>query len=1015
MKTIPKPDTPIQHQTTVFYFVGEQKNCKLILRHEFSFFYAIKKIIQRDYNNMKTEQPGSIQPQPASSRAETPVTADPVSRYRVWLARIVLFIFKSPQLANLFLPQQNTPPSEAGNGANMKRISDRSVANVMDDQAALVDGQAEPVDARAAPAAPMDGRAASVNARTVPVDGQTASKNAQATLSSEWHSLQRIQSPALYQTEPFLEIFYQEMLKGGSTEERSRTSSEKLKKLKKLEKQETEKTLRRARELGKEQEKLRELEDLKDRESLQDDMEQKRAVKPGEWEEKKLGRQLAKLEKLEQQEKQKKLDKLDTSFQDSRQEDGFADLKGKVLLRHLLHEQKNMDKESFAGRLMALPVSQKLIIRSILNNITTNALVHRSIHGHPRDLVSREQIELLELIESNEATCKEFIYSGVHPITESWASVQNKQFATISGCIKFRVREDIEKELLDIKWKHDLFSVNVAEIESLLSKKTLNAEEKEKLNKALPLLGYARQTLLDIRLSAVGRRWHDSMLQDPSSWPAEIPGYKLYSKLLEIDRLRSPEIDQAQLDYICAEHDKNGGKHRLSVAVEGAGPSGLLTAITQFHQGARVHVFEVRDTGYDRVQVVRLDPLWMHTLKFYLGEKYFSLFGDKEGKGRIYEDGFGEIVTSDLEEALHIRFSELNSLVSDDDKLSRLALYRLDDLEPPQRKGGKYTAKAIFDAQKNKHLPDKSIADNKETVEKEIDMLICAGGKNSTLTKKHFKRLDMINERDYGVTSWESNGKAKITNDSLDTFHDFRNMIVCDRDFLQKVNDRFNAEFKKIPVKNSEAIQSRQRFPEEIQGAAWEDIFKSVTGTVLQTRTFENKGLIYIGMEIPEKIAEFGNDIEKKLTEVDAAYAGEAKKIFQQAWFQAVGEYYGLERKGASDDTMKRDFTAMFPVSQHRLEENVVVEESADKAQVIITAVGDAKASPHFMRYSGLTGAREHILSLSKFTRGLSSNPDNSDALMEQLEQEDQRTADFVIDRGRIFLDADCPTTGTGL
>ena len=717
----------------------------------------------------------------------------------------------------------------------------------------------------------------------------------------------------------------------------------------------------------------------------------------------------------------KKLEKLDTYFKDSRQLDGFTDLKNEIFLRHLLHAQKNTSKENFIDRLMALPASQKLFLRDILNNIITNALVNHSIHGHPRDLVSREHIELLKLIESNDATCKEFIRSGMHPITKSWASVQNQGFATISACMTARAREDIAgiAEPLRSLLNNRVSLLDIAEIETLLFKKTLSKEEEKKLNKALPLISYARQNLLDIRLSPVGRRWHNDMLQSPDNWPDGL-AYRLFQQFLQIDKLRSPKIDQAQLNFICTEHDKNGGEHPLSVAVEGAGPSGLLTAITQFHKGAHVHVFEERDTGYDRAQIVRLDPLWMHTLKFYLGEKYFSLFGVKAGRGGAAEDGFGEIVTANLEDALHARFSELNSMVNNDNKLSRLALHRLDSLEPPREEGGKYTVKAVFNTRKDKHLGYKAVDEDRKTVEKEIDMLICAGGKNSTLTKKYFNQQMVTNKRDYGVSSWESNKKTKVTNNALDTFPDFRNMLVCKADFLQNVKDHFNSAIKKVPLKpegetEETSVQAREQIDNGLKGIAWEDTFNSVTGMVLQTRTFENKGLIYIGMEIPEEIADLGDDIEQKLIGVDAAYAGGAKKLFHQAWFQAVGKYYGLEEKGVSDNTMRRGFTAMFPVTQHRLEKNVVVETSANGARVIITAAGDAKASPHFMRYSGLTGAREHISSLSRLTEGLFLDPENRDRLIEELEQEDQRTADFVIGRGQPFLDAARPTIGTEL
>ena len=269
---------------------------------------------------MKTERQSSGPSSSTPSYVRTSINASP-GKYRLWLARVVFFIFKSRRFASLFLPRQYIQTSGAGTGVNEKRLADRNAAN-MDDQ---------------------------------------------ATLNSEWNSLQRIQSPALYQTRQFLEIFYQNMLGSGSWEDCLRTPEE----------------------------------------------------------------------------KSKRLEQLDAYFKKSGQEHGFTDLKSEVFLRHLLHAKKHMDKAVFFARLMALPASQKIFVQDILNKIITNALVHHSIHGHPRDLVSREQIELLEFIESNDMVRKEFIQSGPHPVTESWALVQNRGFKTIASCINAQAEEDI--------------------------------------------------------------------------------------------------------------------------------------------------------------------------------------------------------------------------------------------------------------------------------------------------------------------------------------------------------------------------------------------------------------------------------------------------------------------------------------------------------------------------------------------------------------------------------------------
>src|SRR5262249_22288884 len=116
------------------------------------------------------------------------------------------------------------------------------------------------------------------------------------------------------------------------------------------------------------------------------------------------------------------------------------------------------------------------------------------------------------------------------------------------------------------------------------------------------------------------------------------------------------------------------------VGIEGAGPTGLLLAITQFEAGSNVSLFEKRSGLYDRSQIVRLDTKWMAMLKFYLGEQYYKLFLDENHKGVVREDGFGEITTMDLEAVLNIRLNELISMLEPKDQ-SQLEIFAAHDVK----------------------------------------------------------------------------------------------------------------------------------------------------------------------------------------------------------------------------------------------------------------------------------------------------------------------------------------------
>ncbi|MGI9277996.1 MAG: FAD-dependent oxidoreductase, partial [Endozoicomonas sp.] len=611
----------------------------------------------------------------------------------------------------------------------------------------------------------------------------------------------------------------------------------------------------------------------------------------------------------------------------------------------------------------------------------------------------------------------------------------------------------LEKEIQQIKTTVPDFQALMTELKTLdmdalsgrLSRgEPLRKEEGE-------LIARARKALLDIQLST-GRRWHESVLADRLNWPGG-EEYRCYIKLLEIDRLRSPQIDTAQRQWLIKQH-KSASRHP-HVAIEGAGPSGLTLALTQYQAGARVTVLEKRSTEYDRVQVVRLDPKWMNMLKFYLGDKYHELFSSEQGDfgrqgwGIIREDGFGEITTRYLEDALHMTLSELIS--TGEPGIERLAEHELTDVVEPED-GGKYrlktkvpirehhtegavteafkaTVKASlektelqsFTGDKEKVLKglsetsfkgftaSKNTGENVEEEVRDVDLLICAGGKNSSTVESQLKPVTVTTEEHYGVCTWEN---PEMANRPLDTFDDFRQVVVLDKAFQQEfrkqLEERFSVKDLELwmPTEKAAMVASHHSSAESF---ILQEMLKNIDGEVMQTRCFENKGLVYIGMEMPKEFRFY----MKKVIEVSLERRGLSKEqkselmtLYRQAWFQAVANSYGLDKKvGATADHMNRKFVTTFPVSQHRLHQNVRTLSHGD-GQLLVTAAGDAATSPHFMRYSGLTGARENILHLLTLTQAMASGVSEEELRQEvkALEAKSQRTADFVIERGRAFL-----------
>lgn len=131
----------------------------------------------------------------------------------------------------------------------------------------------------------------------------------------------------------------------------------------------------------------------------------------------------------------------------------------------------------------------------------------------------------------------------------------------------------------------------------------------------------------------------------------------------------STEIDDATLQWLLKENSKATSHPR--VAIVGGGPTGLFAGLEFFAKGADVKISEIRNELYHRHQIVRLDPLWVNKLKFYLGTDFEKYFGAEDQaytgttKPRIGNrsgDGFVETVINHLEDRLLDRVVLLNSL-----------------------------------------------------------------------------------------------------------------------------------------------------------------------------------------------------------------------------------------------------------------------------------------------------------------------------------------------------------------
>lgn len=711
---------------------------------------------------------------------------------------------------------------------------------------------------------------------------------------------------------------------------------------------------------------------------------------------------------------------LEKYFRESHQRGGFYEVE--IAMRRNFLFNLMDDENTFAILAKDNPFVQ-FLCEDVLTNIYEKATQEPSIHGHPRELVTLDDLRALRVMRhhfSQNSTMNHMLEVSISTINHKLEEMKHQ----------LQQKQDIFKKLEKL---------NVQDIQALptylqaLNDKFLQMSSSEMrdhvvLDETLQLILEGRKLLLDVELQS-GRFFDSSIwMSAPNQFVDETIRSGL-KKAGELDKLRGLAIDMAQIESFKKSHQQYS--HHARVAIEGGGPTGLLLALTQYEAGSKVSLFEKRSGLYDRSQIVRLDPKWMSMLKFYLGEKYYSTFVDQNHKGIIREDGFGEIATMDLEAILNIRVMELVSMLDSPSDVEIFAAHELTQVKSPDSPEGKFKLVAEYteaaEVGRNKQP-------SKQVEEREIDCLICAGGKSSAMRDRYLPSFVPVTKAEhYGVVSWYTKqqtpkavapafefGKRKDNTKKFNVFQDFRGMVEINQDF-------FNRFVGKLTGNQAQEIVKRMPFKEKVKSQvidtlnaffanrSFEDIVDP-NHTFFQTRTFENRGLIYIGMELPQALKQrldlLDSTLNDLFTQEGVTDPAERKKRIDHlmkevnyAFFQTVADSYGYGET-LTMENMDKKFAARFDVEQNRVENPFSEMTGAEGQKLLVTAAGDSFSSPHFMRYSGLTGARENILHLRQYSQAVNQDTSNRISSLELLDRAGRRTADFVIGRGRNFLAA---------
>lgn len=191
----------------------------------------------------------------------------------------------------------------------------------------------------------------------------------------------------------------------------------------------------------------------------------------------------------------------------------------------------------------------------------------------------------------------------------------------------------------------------------------------------------------------------------------------------------------------------------------------------------------------------------------------------------------------------------------------------------------------------------------------------------------------------------------------------------------------------------------------------------------IQLRVFENKLTFYTGAETPEGLSEFLKDLEKEKRRLPqgspkAGLYDALKAQVDKKWFAAIAykfmtdghsENADIIHMGPTQDPSKINFdpfpinTSTFPVVQYAVE-NAAKELSYQNCSLIVTALGDARASPHFYSGSGMSTGRVGIENTALLVRDFHGGKLNKEELVSQLATRLDNVKLQVLEKGKHFV-----------
>lgn len=530
-------------------------------------------------------------------------------------------------------------------------------------------------------------------------------------------------------------------------------------------------------------------------------------------------------------------------------------------------------------------------------------------------------------------------------------------------------------------------------------------------------------------------------------------GYEGLAEIEELAFLQGLEIDEQISLHILSEHLSNqpeGGAKPLRIAVEGAGPNGLYAALNLFMAGANVHVVNDRGERYVRNQILDIDPKWIVQLNFILGTKFDELFRGDYPLAQLDPDhGSGSINTLNLEDMLKARIVEIGSYAEHATGHSSYLNLHYETpmlaVNPPAGEKTDFSVKlgspqrpspdtlrmrqAAIDgisvrllSEKYAHLDPDSILEGGITVlekaveeavqlyeqeqhettvrekipELDIDALVCLGGTNDSIRDEYLcPAIPYTTPKNYGIALLLKRPDQKAL-----TF------LGPDDSFAPANREKIEPHLLRHQI--DARIAGADFLPPDFRERHKEltsQILESIENHPMGMRIFENSSTFYCGAETPVPLASFIRELNTLAANADRETADKIntfKRQIEKEWFLAISNMFGVQ-----DDQMEFDpapiNTGTFDVIQKGVD-LAAKEMKVGDSSLIITALGDSRASPHFFSGSGMSSGRLGIERAASLLRDYNRRTISREAFVESLNSDLETVKQKVLQKGSPYV-----------